>query len=335
MIALSPTDNDWFNLLRNSNYSGLVNFWTPTDWKIASLTEGDYWYFVLKGSEPRKIGGGGRFVQYKVMKASEAWATYGLGNGSSSYTEMVKRLNGYRQKRALNSNLSQDPVIGCIILDNCIFLPDQQQKGSLAFGLDFPRQIVKYKTFHNPPLLLNRGSAELTPFTQPIKAKEPLVTSPGHKAALKGIKIIEQQLENSGEFDPKNDTDARERVTASIVKRRGQPAFRQALMVAYSGKCAISGCDAREALEAAHIIPYMGEQTNAVQNGLLLRADFHTLFDLGLIAISPIDLRIILHSSLKDGHYSYLSGKMISVPNNKDYWPSTTALKMHIENSKL
>jgi len=140
---------------------------------------------------------------------------------------------------------------------------------------------------------------------------------------------------DSEEFNPSSEEDSRQRTLASIVRRRGQPAFRQALMTAYSGKCAVTGCDAKEALEAAHITPYMGDQTNAVQNGLLLRADFHTLFDLGLIAISPIDLRIILHSSLKDGHYSYLSGKMISVPNNKDYWPSATALKMHLENSKL
>src|ERR1700722_13744752 len=40
-------------------------------------------------------------------------------------------------------------------------------------------------------------------------------------------------------------------------------------------------------LEAAHITPYMGASTNSLLNGLLLRADIHTLFNLGLISIDP------------------------------------------------
>ena len=34
-------------------------------------------------------------------------------------------------------------------------------------------------------------------------------------------------------------------------------------------------------------VPYKGEETNHVQNGILLRGDIHTLFDCGLIAIDP------------------------------------------------
>jgi hypothetical protein len=137
------------------------------------------------------------------------------------------------------------------------------------------------------------------------------------------------------EYIPSDDEDGRKRTLASIVSRRGQPAFRKVIMTAYSGKCAVTGCDAKEALEAAHITPYMGDQTNHVQNGLLLRADIHTLFDLGLIAVSPIDFRIILHSSLRVGYYGYLDGKMISVPSNKECWPSTVALKTHLASSPL
>jgi putative restriction endonuclease len=73
MIALSPTDNNWFNFLRKQAYVPLVNFWTPTDWEIHNINKGDYWYFVLKGSEPSKIDGGRRVLEYKPMVASKAW----------------------------------------------------------------------------------------------------------------------------------------------------------------------------------------------------------------------------------------------------------------------
>src|SRR5271155_3471993 len=41
-------------------------------------------------------------------------------------------------------------------------------------------------------------------------------------------------------------------------------------------------------LEAAHISPYRGLQSNHPQNGLLLRADLHSLFDLGMLAVDPL-----------------------------------------------
>ena len=79
--------------------------------------------------------------------------------------------------------------------------------------------------------------------------------------------------------------DGRERAIGAIVRRRGQPAFRRALLEAYHERCAVTGCDAPEALEAAHVVPYRGVATNHPANGLLLRADLHALFDLGLIAV--------------------------------------------------
>ncbi|WP_183629116.1 HNH endonuclease signature motif containing protein [Novosphingobium sediminicola] len=42
-------------------------------------------------------------------------------------------------------------------------------------------------------------------------------------------------------------------------------------------------------LEAAHIVPHavIGQKGNDASNGILLRADIHTLFDLNLIRITP------------------------------------------------
>jgi hypothetical protein len=69
----------------------------------------------------------------------------------------------------------------------------------------------------------------------------------------------------------------------AIKTRKGQPAFRQALLKEYKGTCCITGCKIEAVLEAAHITPHGDETNYSVYNGLLLRADVHTLFDLGLL----------------------------------------------------
>lgn len=66
--------------------------------------------------------------------------------------------------------------------------------------------------------------------------------------------------------------------------REGQQEFRKAIIAAY-GQCAVTGCRVEEALEAAHIIPYVDARSNLVTNGLCLRADIHRLYDRNLIQI--------------------------------------------------
>ena len=101
----------------------------------------------------------------------------------------------------------------------------------------------------------------------------------------------EREESNSPDEAPTDDYDARVRATRQIVSRRGQPKFRARLLSAYVGRCAITGADAEAVLEAAHIRPYRGPESNALPNGLLLRADIHTLFDLALLAIDPASTR--------------------------------------------
>lgn len=58
-------------------------------------------------------------------------------------------------------------------------------------------------------------------------------------------------------------------------------------MTLYEGRCAITGSAVKPLLEAAHVTPYLGAYTNNLTNGILLRADIHSLWDLGLIAAHP------------------------------------------------
>lgn len=98
--------------------------------------------------------------------------------------------------------------------------------------------------------------------------------------------------------------------------RKGQAKFREALLKAYNYRCAITGCEIEEALEAAHIIPYCLTQNNNISNGVLLRADLHTLLDFNLITIEP-ELKIVhFHERLtKSNSYSFEKLKRINSSN--------------------
>lgn len=135
--------------------------------------------------------------------------------------------------------------------------------------------------------------------------------------------------EASGSFSPTDEVDERRRVLAAIVRRRGQPAFRKALLGAYGGRCAMTGCDVVDALEAAHIQPYSGLKSNDVRNGLLLRADVHTLFDLYLIAINPGSLRIAVAPALQHSTYVELDGRQLSTPMPSELSACQESLTWH------
>lgn len=128
-------------------------------------------------------------------------------------------------------------------------------------------------------------------------------------------------------FSPATAQDQRVRAMRSIVQRRGQPAFRKALMEAYGGRCAVSGCDVVDVLEAAHVFPYLDGETNAVSNGLLLRADIHTIFDLYLLSVDPETRRVVVSPKLERTEYGVLHG--VPLPDTATGFP--TAGKLSLE----
>jgi len=144
-----------------------------------------------------------------------------------------------------------------------------------------------------------------------------------------------QQLNETGVFDPEGIADARERALSSIVRRRGQPAFRRRLLATYNGRCAISWCDVDAVLDAAHIVPYRGPETNHPANGLLLRTDIHTLFDLKLVSIDAATMTVLVSPELAGTCYDEYRGRPISVPDDRESQPSREALKQHRHESDL
>ncbi|MEH1902346.1 MAG: HNH endonuclease [Nostoc sp.] len=106
------------------------------------------------------------------------------------------------------------------------------------------------------------------------------------------------------------------------------------MLEAYNYRCAITGCDAQEALEAAHIIPYSETENNHPSNGLLLRADIHTLFDLNLITINPETMQVRFAPSLGRTSYGEMDGKYLQVPKILSYLPKKDALKWRCDQCK-
>lgn len=120
--------------------------------------------------------------------------------------------------------------------------------------------------------------------------------------------------------------DLRLKVLATIVQRQGQSEFRRRLMRNYGGRCCATGESAEAVLEAAHITPYLGAQSHRAANGLLLRADLHTLFDLHLISIDKHG-RWAISSQLDGTSYVMLRGKKPRSP--KSDAPSRAELARH------
>jgi putative restriction endonuclease len=112
-------------------------------------------------------------------------------------------------------------------------------------------------------------------------------------------------------------------------RRRGQANFRNRLTARYGNACQISRCVFPGLLEAAHIRPYA--ETN--DNGLLLRSDLHTLFDLDMLAINPSTLTVALHRDVRAAGYEAFDGIQLFV--NGTSGPDLAALADRWESFQL
>jgi hypothetical protein len=117
--------------------------------------------------------------------------------------------------------------------------------------------------------------------------------------------------------------DARQLVFASIKARQGQEGFRNSLRERYGDTCVVTGCPLLALLDAAHICPFRGEKDNHPANGLLLRADIHTMFDLDLLGIEPETLRLSVHPDVRAAGYGDLEGGLLRCRSNR---PSRASL---------
>ena len=144
------------------------------------------------------------------------------------------------------------------------------------------------------------------------------------------VKTIHEQLKKVAFKGSQSKEKVIEKIAQAIAQRRGQQEFRQKLLETYK-KCLVTGCDAVDVLEAAHIKPFAEDGTFDLSNGLLLRADIHTLFDLGLIAVDSEKMTVIIAPTLKETEYDAYDGQPLEFPDNTDEIPNRAALTEHLE----
>jgi putative restriction endonuclease len=124
-----------------------------------------------------------------------------------------------------------------------------------------------------------------------------------------------------------------------VKQRLHQSSFREALIAAYGGRCALSGLPEPLLLDAAHIVSdtheLMGQPV--IQNGLALSKIHHAAFDAHLIGIDP-DYRIHVSGrllSLNDGPQldalKQLNGAAIKLPTRKRDYPDRNRLAHRFE----
>jgi len=166
----------------------------------------------------------------------------------------------------------------------------------------------------------------------PVSLRAEGKLSAAETPARVSVSLVEYPL---GEFDPNAQEDTRLKVIAAVHRRQGGVRFRRALLSAYRGKCAMTRYDAPAALEAAHIVPYRGPQTNHPTNGLLLRADMHDLFDLGLVAVDSDTMNLLLAKELEGTMYEPFAGQPLWIPTESELRPNGEALENHRRQSAV
>jgi putative restriction endonuclease len=125
-----------------------------------------------------------------------------------------------------------------------------------------------------------------------------------------------------------------------VKARLHQASFRDAVLAAYGGRCAISHLPEPRLLDAAHIVVDAHEQLGQpiVSNGLPLTKLHHAAFDANLIGIDPefgihvADRLLEIHDGpfLELGLQS-IAGTRIEMPRRLEDWPDRDRLALRFE----
>lgn len=300
------TDFAWFEHLSRKPPVE-VNFWQPSGGvPFRALEPGGLFLFKLH-SPQNFIVGGGWFVRYSALPVSIAWRAFDTKNGVRSHAELIARVRKYTKNTA-----SPDPFIGCNILERPFFWPEVQWIN--VTGRWAPN-IVRGRTFDSTE---QDGAA--------LWAEV--------RARLEYDLADTMYVPNLRDLDSDGPRWSREFLARA---RLGQGAFRVLVTEAYRRRCALTTERTLPVLEAAHIQPYADSGPHRLSNGLLLRSDIHTLFDLGYVTVTPdltVNVSRRIRSEFENGraYYAYDGAALANVPDRPDERPGAAYLRWHNDN---
>lgn len=298
------TDSDWYNILKDENCDE-VNFWRPGSSAFKAVEENEMFLFKLHSPQDFIVGGG-FFVKYSLVPTYLAWDAFGIKNGTRSLKELNNRINKYRGR---NNIVQNNPQIGCIILTEPFFFNESEW---IPVPNDWKSSIVQGKTYDTDTAIGKRLYNDVV-----------------------------DRLNGQYLYNKDNQPERIKRYYETVTKHRiGQGAFRVAVADAYQRRCAITGEKTLPVLQAAHIKPYAQDGPHQVSNGLLLKSDFHTLYDDGYITVDTdyrVNVSKRLHEDYGNGrdYYKYDGQELLILPGNKIELPSKEFLEWHNNNVYL
>jgi len=313
MLGLvANTDRRWYDYLSSIAVGGWldeVNFWRPqSQLAVRAVSPGAPFFLRLK-RPVNAIAGYGFFVTWHLLPMREAWRVFEQKNGAPTFDTFLERIASFRGGRAEELAKSTRPL-GCIVLNRVHFLPPTQWI-PWAAAEAWARNIVAVKTVD-------------------------LRTSPGDRLRF----VIERQYEEAQEFADRFtlvECDERRWREVPSALREGQGSFRVRLLGVYQSRCAVTGERTLPVLDAAHIQPYLGPESNHVQNGLVLRSDLHELFDAGYVTVTPelvVEVSRRIREEYENGreYYRFHGHRLTVVPDRVAERPSRDALAWHAGN---
>jgi hypothetical protein len=194
-------------------------------------------------------------------------------------------------------------------------------------SIDHPVSVIELRRFHlrkgNQLAIMPVGIDEIVKFVGGWQSPE--LGSKLSRWLQKEKRLGDQDGDDEPELTPHGE-DYRRSAMRNIRLRRGQQAFRLSLLARYESRCVISNCRVVDILEAAHIRPYRGTGDNHPSNGVLLRSDLHTLYDLDLIGIDPDEGRVSVSERILDDEYRRFHGQRLVV--DRSIFPDRAALQL-------
>jgi putative restriction endonuclease len=237
------------------------------------------------------------------------WEVFGPKCGVATFDELRDRL----ARLSSRDRVTPTTEIGCTVLANPFFLPPDDW---IPLGELFKSQTVVGKFFDSEgdgATIWQRVLALLSATKYETATDQPVAAGAVEPHEKFGNPVL-------------------------MKPRLGQSSFRVLVTDAYKRRCAITGESTLLALEAAHIVPYSDERgSHDVRNGLLLRADFHRLFDAGLVTVNQ-DLRIKVSPKIREAwfngkvYYGLNDQPLTVVPDVAAHQPDRDRLKWHVEN---
>lgn len=156
----------------------------------------------------------------------------------------------------------------------------------------------------------------------------------------KGLKAnIAFGLPEQDVFVPPENALERRYALREVKQRLHQASFREAVITAYNGRCALSGLPEPMLLDAAHIVADKDELLGQplVPNGIPLSKIHHAAFDAQLIGIDP-DYRVHVSEKLLIQHdgpmlnaLKGLAGGKLHLPGRIKDWPDRDRLALRFE----